>query len=142
MNGLSVRITRDRIMPLSTKAAQSEYQKSWFRRVVKKRRYDWLSEHGPCVDCGSWKELETDHVDPAKKIEHRVWTWSEKRRTEELKKCVVRCHKCHQKKTIRERKWNRHGTESMYHHGPCRCRECREAHAKYRREWRAKTGKR
>ena len=78
------------------------YMHRWYESVVKKRRQKWLKENGPCVDCGSRRKLQTDHVDPSKKISHSVWTWSEKRRQRELKKCRVRCLRCHAAKTRRE----------------------------------------
>lgn len=77
---------------------QKAYQNSW----LKERRRRWLQEHGPCVSCGSWEQLEIDHVNPTKKLTHRVWSWSTKRRDLELSKCVVRCTDCHQEKTAIE----------------------------------------
>lgn len=35
---------------------------------------------------------------------------------------------------------DRHGTENLYQHGPCRCSRCRTAHAAYRQE-RRRNGK-
>lgn len=83
-----------------------EKQKEWHQRnyqeVIKLRRVQWLKENGPCVDCGSWENLEVDHVDRSTKTHHSVWTWREDRRLAELKKCVVRCYSCHKKKSIKE----------------------------------------
>lgn len=45
------------------------------------------------------KDLQIDHVDPSEKVTHKVWSWSEPRREEELNKCVVRCKPCHIEKT-------------------------------------------
>ena len=83
---------------------QRESRKSWYRSVVKKRRADWLKANGPCVQCGSLNDLEVDHIDPATKIHHGVWSWREDRRIAELAKCQVLCSKCHLKKTIAYRK--------------------------------------
>jgi hypothetical protein len=74
---------------------QRAYQLTWLR----KRREAWLKGNGPCVDCGSWGNLEVDHVDASTKVSHRVWSWSLARRTSELSKCVVRCKQCHARKT-------------------------------------------
>ena len=51
------------------------------------------------MDCGTWENLQVDHVDARTKITHRVWFWSAKRREAELAKCVVRCDPCHRVKT-------------------------------------------
>lgn len=100
---------------------------------TKQRRLDWLSQNGPCQECGSWKNLEVDHIDPALKIDHRIWTWSEVRRTEELKKCQVLCYDCHLKKTVAtyEKIPQIHGTVASYKrsHSPCRCDLCKKANA-------------
>jgi len=85
-------------MPYKNKQQQREYQKLW----LAKRRQLWFSENGPCVVCDSREELQLDHVDPATKIEHRVWSWSQKRREKELAKCRVLCKDCHQEKSKTE----------------------------------------
>ena len=59
-------------------------QKAWYERVVKARREEWFAKNGPCVDCGSWENLELDHENPKTKISHAVWSWSERRRRIEL----------------------------------------------------------
>lgn len=105
LRGLSVRLTlpppikqrdlQSPAVPYADPEAQRRYQREWMAR----RRREWLDENGPCVDCGSWEELEVDHVDPATKTTHAVWSWSAARREAELAKCVVRCHDCHAAKT-------------------------------------------
>lgn len=82
-------------MGYKSKEKQRRYQRTWMQR----RRAAWLDANGPCVDCGSTEDLEVDHVDPTEKECHRVWSWSEERREEELSKCVVRCHECHKQRT-------------------------------------------
>lgn len=87
-------------------AMSREEKRAYDREWMRKRREDWFSANGPCVDCGSWERLEIDHVDRSTKVSHRIWSWSEKRRLEELAKCAVRCHTCHRKKTNPEmREW-------------------------------------
>ena len=83
-------------MPMATPEEQRKYQREWLQA----RRQAWLAENGPCIDCGSWDNLEVDHVNALEKASHRVWSWSEERRLAELAKCVVRCHPCHREKTI------------------------------------------
>ena len=73
-----------------------EYQARW----VRNRRLTWLKEHGPCVQCGSWDDLELDHKDPTQKVTHNVWSWSQERRDQELAKCQVLCEECHKQKTL------------------------------------------
>lgn len=70
------------------------------RELVARRRALWFAENGPCVDCGSWSDLELDHVDAAQKVSHRLWSWAEERRNLELAKCRPRCHACHVKKRL------------------------------------------
>lgn len=113
-----------------------EPRRRWAREWMRKRRDEWFTANGPCVDCGTWEGLELDHNDPATKISHRIWSWSEKRRLRELAKCSIRCRPCHQL---------RHngptlilcGTTNAYRAG-CRCDSCRSAHASYRRSYREK----
>lgn len=72
-----------------------QYQKGW----AKSRREAWLQANGPCKQCGMAGPLELDHVDPAKKVSHRVWSWTALRRDAELKKCQALCRPCHKVKT-------------------------------------------
>ncbi len=85
-------------MPYKDPARQSEYQRRWTQR----RRLDWLAANGPCVECGSWFDLQVDHIDPATKLNHNVWSWTKERREVELAKCQVLCRPCHAKKTAKE----------------------------------------
>jgi hypothetical protein len=69
----------------------------------KRLRQEWFLANGPCVDCGSWADLEIDHVDRSLKRSHRVWRWPSARRDAELAKCKPRCRDCHKEKTRNER---------------------------------------
>lgn len=100
------------------------YNNAW----VAQRRAEWLAKNGPCKECGSSKRLEVDHIDPKKKVHHRVWTWGENRRNAELAKCQVLCFLCHRLKTNKERGWRLHG-EIMWQKG-CRCDVCVKTHKK------------
>lgn len=119
-------------MPYKDRAEQNEYIRQW----KQKRRDGWLREHGPCK-CGSWDDLEVDHIDPATKARdahgrpirstHVIWTWSEERRAVELAKCQALCGNCHKIKTAEEHRAKMvHGSLWMYRLG-CRCEACREA---------------
>jgi 5-methylcytosine-specific restriction endonuclease McrA len=85
-------------VPYADPEKQREFQRLW----MLKRRQDWLTDNGPCVDCGSEDDLEVDHRDFTQKVTHRVWSWSAARRAAELDKCVVRCAPCHVIKTNAE----------------------------------------
>lgn len=126
-------------MPYADPVKQREYQRNFLRA----RREQWLEENGPCVDCGSWQQLEVDHEDPSTKVTHSVWSWRAARREIELRKCRPRCRRCHLAKTAREAATNpAHGTVARYSgSSPCRCDACRAAERESKRMWRLRTGK-
>ena len=101
-----------------------EAKNGYARKWIAKRKADYLSDKR-CVVCGSKEFLEIDHIDPATKISHRIWSWSEERRSEELSKCQTLCFDHHKVKTMASYASKRtHGTGTMYNHG-CRCSSCR-----------------
>jgi hypothetical protein len=109
------------------------------RERLKKNRSEWLAKNGPCKRCGTWENLEVDHIDRTTKVDHRIWSWSEKRRQEELKKCQVLCFTCHLEKS--REAGDRppamgHGNRAMYETKGCRCADCRKAHTDYQTVWR------
>lgn len=113
-------------MPYADPAVQREYQKQW----VAARRQVWIDTNGPCVKCGSRDDLEVDHVDPAKKVSHRIWSWSRKRREVELARCQVLCGLCHKDKTRRQRDDAvPHGVNRYKGRHGCRCSICRAANS-------------
>jgi hypothetical protein len=120
-------------------AQQRAYQLAW----IKRRRDEWIAEHGPCAQCGSWERPEVDHVDRATKTMEpaKIWSLSAAKRAAELAKCQVLCEDCHLEKTRAERAFlPPHGTKARYsrHDGKqCRCQLCRDAAARYSRERRA-----
>lgn len=101
-----------------------EKQKQFQRERVARIRAAWFSDKC-CVECGSKTDLELDHIDPAQKLSHRIWSWSVEKRSNELIKCQVLCQDCHLKKTLAARKKAEHGKDWMYDQG-CRCDLCRE----------------
>jgi len=109
-------------------AKQREYTRKW----VAARRAEFM-DGKCCVDCGSTERLELDHVDPATKEHHAIWSWSQKRRDAEIAKCVVRCRACHIERHAAERR-QEHG-QGAYKRG-CRCDVCRAANAEKNRRWR------
>jgi len=113
-------------MPYKDPAQQRAYQREWMAR----RRAAWLAENGPCVDCGSWDDLQVDHIDPQAKVSHRVWNWADARRLAELAKCAVRCRQCHDEKTNEQGRRKRfckrgHDTWIDGRDSEYRCHQCR-----------------
>ena len=86
-----------------------------------------------CAKCDSIENLEIDHIDPDTKIDHRIWSWSEQHRSEELLKCQVLCRNCHKAK---HRPPIIHGTRTGYKNRGCRCIECTKANTEYSRKLR------
>lgn len=111
-----------------------EYQREWLR----KRRTAWLSDNGPCAKCGSWDDLEVDHINPSEKSPllvgwngtGKMWSWSKVRLAEELSKCQVLCKTCHSEKTAFEYEIKREHGRNMYEKYGCRCNVCKEAKRK------------
>ncbi len=123
------------------KIRRSEYQKKWMQA----RRQLWFANK-KCVKCDSNKRLELDHIVPADKISHNVWSWAEERRLKELAKCQVLCYECHLKKTSKERKAKTrsldemHGTCTAYSKYKCRCDICKEYKRKAHKRETARRG--
>jgi hypothetical protein len=99
------------------------------------RRAKWISENGPCANCGSWDSLEVDHVDPESKSFNisRCWTLGGTKLQAELSKCQVLCHECHLLKTRKERTvvpphGNRRRYKPPYR---CRCGLCKLSQSDY-----------
>lgn len=117
-------------MPMRTREEQREYQRRW---CAERRAQSF--EGRACTGCGSTAQLEWHHLDPAEKITHAIWSWSDERRAKELEKCIPLCKPCHLAVTARQRRAeaianNPHGTQRRYSLG-CRCDSCRQAHAEY-----------
>jgi hypothetical protein len=94
----------------------------------RRRRAEFLAGQS-CVRCGRTDSLELDHIDPATKIDHRIWSWRKERREAEIAKCRVLCRTCHSEQhaqEMRERKGNGtlHGTRGGYLKRNCRCEAC------------------
>lgn len=108
-------------------------KKDYAAKWVADRKKEWFKDK-ICVWCGNNKQLELDHIDPATKIAHSIWSWSLQRREKELVKCQVLCRSCHKIKTAQQRTRPLiHGTRRCYNNG-CRCDLCRESRNKTRRK--------
>lgn len=124
-------------MPYKDRGKRSSYQQAWMQR----RRDAWLRENGPCAFCGSWEDLQVDHIDAEQKVTHRLWSLNAERRAAELAKCRVVCGPCHRERHAKERRRAIvHGTRSGYAYRGCRCAECRAAQAEYQRQRRKIAG--
>lgn len=118
-------------MPKATKELQREYARKW----IAARRASWFAVKC-CEWCGSIQNLELDHIDPATKVDHKIWSWSLVRREAELAKCRPLCRPCHQSRsTEQQRKPIRHGQHWVYAKLKCRCEPCRKAHNDYNRNY-------
>lgn len=117
-------------MPYKDPAVQREYARTW--AANRRRKY---TAGMSCVDCGSTANLEMDHRDPAEKVSHRIWTWTESKLLVELAKCEPRCRGCHQARHNVDSP--QHGTEYRYRRG-CRCDECRAANTDKARRYKAR----
>lgn len=115
------------------------YQRKW----IQKRRADVIAQMGGrCARCPATEHLEVDHIDPSKKVSHRIWSWSPERRAEELAKCQLLCRWCHIDKTLVEngkhaRGMSPHGSLTRYGNG-CRCDVCHAGQKDYYRKLRAR----
>lgn len=123
-------------MPIADPEARRKYHREWMAR----RRAEFFSGR-QCVKCGSTEQLELDHIEPATKTHHAIWSWSTARREAEIAKCQVLCSGCHKAKTfsvdlpaIRGYDPDAHN-RSRYRKG-CRCPTCSESQASYCRQYR------
>lgn len=71
-----------------------KYQREWCAR----RRFEFFKDK-KCIKCNSKENLELDHVDPSKKVTHRIWSFSLERREAEVSKCQILCVLCHREKS-------------------------------------------
>ena len=111
-------------------------------RVRREKALDLLGRK--CVHCGSSEDLQFDHVDPATKsfTIAKIWTHSETKFWEEIKKCQLLCQRCHTLKTLKDlgqgSAKEKHGTLSSYRY--CKCDECRRAKSIWYAIWLGKNG--
>ena len=110
-----------------------EYMKAYQNKWLQNRRAEWIEANGPCKKCGTWDNLEIDHIDPSEKEVRIATIWSRKKefRDAELAKCQVLCKTCHFKKTSKENKEFGHGTPIKY--ATCDCVVCNQMKNIHRR---------
>lgn len=117
---------------------RKEYLRKYQRAWLAGRRATFFSDKY-CVNCGSTDRLELDHIDPALKLDHKIWAWRAVRQAEEIAKCQVLCNACHKKKTAEYLgRFVTHGMRSMYMLRGCRCESCVSVASVYRNANKAK----
>lgn len=123
---------------LKSKEGRSSYMNDY----IKRRRYKWILENGPCQKCGSTEDLEIDHIDrTTKSVETKhIFVLKQETREAELAKCQVLCSSCHLDKTSLENRRFSHGTLAAYQRYRCRCYTCSKFHKEYRRKRYLKDG--
>jgi hypothetical protein len=107
-----------------------------YEKIKKRRnalRQEWISNNGPCAHCGTWDNLEIDHINPATKeyIINRIWQRTQEIRDYELAKCQALCNTCHIAKSTleqKEKKPTTHGSDKYYRDHECRCDICVSAY--------------
>jgi hypothetical protein len=122
------------------------------RERARRRKDEWLAANGPCRRCGTWDDLEVDHVDPKTKSFSVTFTEGKARLEAELAKCQVLCVPCHIQKAIETGEHRgggqnkitnpQHGTDVMYRREKCRCPECQAWKRRSNQEWRQRKSRR
>lgn len=121
------------------------------KRHRSKRRAEYVKRlGGRCVQCGTTRTLEFDHVDPATKkfaISAGIVKYGANypAMEEELSKCQLLCRKHHREKTTSEERAQRqftHGTIYAWMRRGCTCDVCTPAKWKWHDHRNAKRRKR
>jgi len=112
-------------MPYKDSGERREYGKRW---VAERRREFFQGKSCKLCGCNDISQLVLHHRDPSQKESHKIWSWSEERRSQELEKCEVFCDSCHRE--LHASLCRRHGTRKRYDSG-CRCDACRAVHSEH-----------
>lgn len=110
-------------MPYKNPAKRLEYQREWYA-ARRAKGLEMLG--GKCALCESTEDLELDHIDPATKFTHRIFSYSWARIEAELKKCQILCAPCHFQKTLLfiSTAGGTWATRKNHHKKGCGCRSC------------------
>lgn len=120
-----------------------DYMREYMRNRYHSVRNRVLKElGGKCIQCGSKKDLQFDHINRHKKTLRMadIHSVSDARLKEELKNIQILCKKCHKQKS--HNAWDfavpksKHGTYWMYRKYNCRCPKCVKAYKEKHKEWR------
>jgi hypothetical protein len=52
------------------------YQSDYHAKRYARRRAEWFAENGPCAHCGTWENLEADHIDWRTKLIRPGMLWA------------------------------------------------------------------
>ena len=120
--------------------SRQESKNSFLKKQREERRL-WAKVllGGRCIECGSFDNLEFDHIEPKTKKFSIGKMWSTKLEVlqEELKKCRLVCKTCHLVKSSKESRRRmlgtaKHGSMQRYYKWKCRCELCRTyKHSEY-----------
>lgn len=82
-----------------------DYHRNYSRNYYHLRKKELIQKlGGKCAECGSIENLEFDHIDPENKKFNisRLLNRSKQATDDELQKCQLLCHNCHQEKTRKD----------------------------------------
>lgn len=93
------------------RVAKHDPSRNGYQRKYQKNRYHKRKEEaikalgGKCSSCGSTRNLELDHKNPANKsfTITKLWGVEEEEFQKEVKKCRLLCNSCHRKNTGKQR---------------------------------------
>lgn len=126
------------------------YMRVYMLNRYHERRKLWVERlGGKCSACGSDKDLEFDHIDPAKKklAVSEKWSSNDNDILCELNKCQLLCRSCHEAKSKSDLKKitnERIARTNPLVHGArgywrgCRCDVCREGAREHKKQKRSK----
>lgn len=105
-------------MAHTDRIAYNEYMREYMLRRYHERRARAIQMlGGRCSSCQRTDDLQFDHIDFQKKSFNvsKLWSISEQRFLDELKKCQLLCGDCHRTKTKGE------GSLNRKRHMACKC---------------------
>ena len=127
-------------MSTKDKAAYNRYMKEYMLKRYHTRRAEAIQKLGGSCQCGVTNDLQFDHIDRNTKsfTIAKLSSVNDKAFWEEISKCQLLCHECHQKKTLTDlgqvSAKTTHGTLSSYRY--CRCQTCVKFKSQYTAEHR------
>ena len=122
-------------------AKELERRKKFVKQVGRRRiqrKIDWISQNGPCKDCGATTGLVVHNTANLKKPRSADYGISKIRLQNMLATCCVLCEECHIKRRRQHSFTNiKHGAYSTYTNRKCRCDLCKNACSMYQKNRRS-----